>query len=141
MKKISLSDIAPSLRAEAVRQMRAQLVKPGRKVAKQKRSPLEVRFAREIASYAIPQPIEEHQFCNDRKWRFDFAWPGLKIAVEIEGGIHSGGRHTRGAGYMADCEKYNRAAMDGWVVLRYAGSMIPGAAREAAQFVAFKMKA
>ncbi|CAB4152721.1 hypothetical protein UFOVP602_21 [uncultured Caudovirales phage] len=121
--------------------MRAQRVKPGRKAVKQKRSPLEVRFAREIALYAILKPTEEHQFCGDRKWRFDFAFVDLKIAVEIEGGIHNGGAHTRAKGFVEDCEKYNRAALEGWTVLRYAGSMLPGAAREVAEFVASKMRA
>jgi len=80
-------------------------------------------------------------FCNDRKWRFDFAWPAIMLAVEIEGGIYQGGGHTTLSGYTKDCEKYNRAAMDGWTVLRYAGSMLPGAACEVAEFVASKMRA
>lgn len=62
--------------------------------------------------------VEEYRFHPERKWRFDFAWPLHKVALEIEGGIWSGGRHTRGAGYAADCEKYNEAALAGWLVLR-----------------------
>lgn len=54
-----------------------------------------------------------------RRWRFDFAWPGLRVAAECEGGIWTGGRHVRGAGYEADAEKYNAAALLGWVVLRF----------------------
>jgi len=39
--------------------------------------------------------------------------------IEIEGGVWSGGRHTRGLGYAKDCEKYNNAAYDDWAVIRF----------------------
>lgn len=61
----------------------------------------------------------EHRFDASRQWRFDFAWPALKLAIEIEGGVFSGGRHVRGIGYVKDMEKYNAAALQGWLVLRY----------------------
>ena len=61
----------------------------------------------------------ELQFFEGRKWRFDFALETLKVAIEIEGGAFTQGRHTRGAGFIADMEKYNKAAELGWVVLRY----------------------
>lgn len=53
-----------------------------------------------------------------RRWRFDFAWPAHMLAVEVDGGTYSGGRHTRGAGYERDCEKANEAVLRGWRVLR-----------------------
>ena len=64
-------------------------------------------------------PEREYRFHPERKWRFDFAFPDKKLAVEIEGGIFSGGAHTRGAKYIKDCEKYNAAVLMGWRVLRY----------------------
>jgi len=67
----------------------------------------------------LPQPKREYRFHNKRRWRFDFAWPEKKVAVEIEGGIWHGGRHTRGRGFQADCEKYNAASEDGWTVFRF----------------------
>ncbi len=67
----------------------------------------------------LPLPTPEFKFCKDRKWRFDYAWPKFKIAVEQEGGIWIRGRHTRGSGYIKDMEKYNKAVMLGWKVLRY----------------------
>ncbi len=72
----------------------------------------------------FPRPEREYVFHETRKWRFDFAWPQFKIAVECEGGAWTGGRHTRGAGFVADCEKYNAAAMRGWLVFRFTGNMI-----------------
>lgn len=60
----------------------------------------------------------EYRFAAPRRWRFDFAWSAVKLAVEIEGGVWSSGRHTRGAGFEADCEKYAVATVLGWRVLR-----------------------
>lgn len=61
----------------------------------------------------------EFKFCPHRKWRADFLITGTKILVEVEGGIYTGGRHTRGAGYEKDCEKYNWATAHGWQVHRF----------------------
>lgn len=66
----------------------------------------------------LPRPEIEFQFLKTRKWRFDFAWPQRGIALEVEGGIWTGGRHSRGAGMAKDMEKYNTAALRGWMVLR-----------------------
>lgn len=72
-----------------------------------------------LQSEELPPPELEHQFCPGRRWRFDYAWPALKFAVECEGGAWSQGRHTRGKGYIADMEKYNEAQLLGWLVLRF----------------------
>lgn len=72
----------------------------------------------------IPPPELEHRFHPPRRWRFDLAWPDQKLAVEVEGGVWLGGRHTRPAGFEADCEKYNQAALDGWQVLRVTNHMV-----------------
>lgn len=72
-----------------------------------------------------------HKYSHERDWRFDFAWPAQRIAVEVEGGTWQGGRHTRGRGYEDDCEKYNRAAELGWRVFRFTeGMLLDGRARE-----------
>jgi very-short-patch-repair endonuclease len=54
-----------------------------------------------------------------RAWKFDLALPDLRVAVEYEGGTHSGGRHTSPLGYADDCEEYNQAVLQGWRVLRF----------------------
>jgi very-short-patch-repair endonuclease len=65
----------------------------------------------------------EVKFHQLRKWQFDFVLgqdgEPLHIAVEIEGGIWAAGRHTRGAGYQKDLDKYNAATIRGWRVLRF----------------------
>lgn len=73
-----------------------------------------------------------HAYDKGRRWRFDFAWPDRMVAVECEGGTWSGGRHTTGAGFEKDTEKYTEAALRGWVVLRFTQRQIhDGAALEA----------
>lgn len=72
----------------------------------------------------VPRPIREHRFHPGRKFRFDLAWPEAKVYVEVEGGVFVGGRHTRGPGYRRDCEKYNLAALMGWVGLRFTTDML-----------------
>lgn len=59
-----------------------------------------------------------------KNWRFDFAFIDQKIAVEIEGGAWTGGRHTRGKGFSEDLIKYDAAVNLGWFVYRCDGSMI-----------------
>jgi hypothetical protein len=61
---------------------------------------------------------KEYKFC-DRGWRFDWAFPFLKIAVEFEGGIFMNkSGHTNVNGYNRDTEKYNKAQILGWRVIR-----------------------
>lgn len=62
--------------------------------------------------------MPEYRFHSVRRWRFDYAWPDLHIALEVEGGVWTAGRHTRGSGFVKDMEKYNEAAIAGWTVLR-----------------------
>ena len=57
-------------------------------------------------------------------WRFDFAWPDLKLAAECEGGAWAGGRHTRGSGFAGDLRKYDAAMRLGWTVYRCDGGLI-----------------
>lgn len=66
----------------------------------------------------------EHRFHPTRGWRLDCAFIAQRVAVEIEGGVWTNGRHTRGYGFIEDCNKYNAASELGWIVLRYAATEI-----------------
>lgn len=66
----------------------------------------------------IPKPETEYRFHPKRKWRFDYCWPENKLALEVEGGVWTGGRHTRGSGFVKDIEKYNSACELGYRVIR-----------------------
>ena len=81
-------------------------------------------FSKIIVAAGLPEPVEEFRFDPVRKWRFDYAWPERMLALEIEGGTWTGGRHVRGKGYERDCEKYNAAALLGWKVLRVTTAMM-----------------
>lgn len=77
------------------------------------------KFRLLCATSGLPLPEVEHRFAApERRWRFDYAWVEEKVALEVEGGVWSGGRHTRGSGYLLDMEKYNNAALRGWTLLR-----------------------
>lgn len=82
-------------------------------------SDLEAALLFYIRSVGLPEPVPEYRFDQVRKYRFDFAWPELKVACEVEGGTFQGGRHTRGLGYHNDCKKYNLATEQGWRVFRF----------------------
>ena len=62
---------------------------------------------------------KEYGFDPERKWRADIAIVGKKVILEIHGGVWSGGRHTRGGGFLDDREKMNRAQELGWITLEY----------------------
>ena len=81
----------------------------------------------------------EFRFHPERKWRFDYLITSRLTqmclqpcyALEIEGGIWIGGRHTSGAGYSKDLEKYREAAIRGYCVLRFSvQEVLEGTARE-----------
>ena len=69
--------------------------------------------------HGLKEPEREFKFHPKRRWRFDFAFPLEKIAIEVQGGIFmkkSG--HNSGIGILQDYEKYNNAVISGWRVLQ-----------------------
>lgn len=71
-----------------------------------------------------PELEAEYRFDLTRRWRFDFAHVDSRVAVEIDGGTHSQGRHTRHEGFRGDCEKKNAATLQGWRVFTLTSDMI-----------------
>ena len=68
--------------------------------------------------------VKEFKFHKKRRWRIDYYLPQYRVGVEIEGGVWIQGRHTRGQGFINDCEKYNQAQIGGIRVLRYSADTI-----------------
>lgn len=90
-----------------------------------RREGLELRMLLALrAAKLVDGMTREHRFHPTRAWRFDFAWPAARLALEVEGGTRSGGRHTTGTGFEADAQKYNEAALLGWTVLRVTGAQV-----------------
>lgn len=93
----------------------------------------------------LPRPVANYRFAPDREWKFDRAWPEYLVAAELEGGVYGrrivchncgtivrtitsrgAGAEVRAAGwhghqsrFIADREKYNVAALNGWLLLRF----------------------
>lgn len=82
------------------------------------------QLARLCRLCGLPEPVREHRFLPDRKFRFDLAWPEEKLAVEIHGGRWIYGRHQRPLGFQRDVEKHNLALLSGWRVLIVLPEMI-----------------
>jgi hypothetical protein len=74
-------------------------------------------FSTLCVAAGLPLPIAEFRFAPPRRWRFDFAFLGEKLALEVQGGIFTQGRHTRGPALLKEFEKLNAAAALGWRVL------------------------
>lgn len=94
---------APTVSRHSVK--RSKVVPPG------------VLFMASCMAAHIDVPTPEFRFHPKRRWRFDFAWPDHKVALEVQGGIFTQGRHTRGAALEKEHEKLNSAAILGWRVL------------------------
>ena len=92
---------------------------PGHEVVNE----FEEKLARELKALNI-EFEREFKFHQKRKWRADFHLINKMILVEVEGGIWSGGRHTRGNGYLGDMEKYNAATMLGYQVIRFSTAQV-----------------
>lgn len=85
---------------------------------------LEEALAIQMTAARLPEWEIQYRFAKPRRWALDFAWPVLKLAVEVEGAIWAGGRHTRGSGFQKDVEKYNELAILGWSLLRVTSPML-----------------
>ena len=88
------------------------------------KSDLEAALEFTLRAASVPPPIPEWKFALPRQWRFDYAWPDRKVAVEVDGGTWVHGRHSRATGQEKDMEKNNAAAIAGWLVIHVTGAMI-----------------
>lgn len=70
------------------------------------------------AIQGLPRPEPEYRILADRKFRWDWAWPAAKVAIEQQGGVWTRGAHGRGTGIVRDYEKMNLAVVAGWRVLQ-----------------------
>jgi len=95
-----------------------------RELAKAIRESLTRLFLAHWQRNELPELQTEYHFHPHRLWRFDYALPDHKIAIEIDGGTRQQGRHNRAEGYAKDAEKINAATGLGWRVFRFSDVMI-----------------
>jgi hypothetical protein len=63
--------------------------------------------------------VREYKFHPSRRWKFDYAIPDKKLAIEYNGIFSNKSRHLTVTGYSGDMEKINQAQLLGWRVLQY----------------------
>jgi len=93
-------------------------------------SDAEEMFAFQLRAVGITHE-REVRFAPPRRWRADFlihTRHGSGLLVEVDGGTWSGGRHTTGAGFAADCAKLNEATLLGYRILRVTPAMVDSGA-------------
>lgn len=71
-------------------------------------------FLRLLDARGLPAPVPEYRFHKTRRWRADFCWPDQKVILELQGGIWTQGRHTRGKALLGEWQKLNTAAGMGY---------------------------
>jgi very-short-patch-repair endonuclease len=122
--KFSMHDIERLQKEKKIRGYNAPekiVVKAGGRNAGQQRSAAKEWLAWNLPYWCNERAVTletEFGFHPARKWRFDYAIPSLKIAIEYEGIFADKSRHTTFKGYNADADKYNTAAVMGWRVIR-----------------------
>jgi len=82
-------------------------------------SRLASQFERLWKLHGGPALTKEVKFHPTRRWRWDFCNPRAMAAIEINGGVFVGGRHSRGMGQGRDAEKGRLAAYSGWSVIHF----------------------
>jgi len=74
--------------------------------------------------FGADRVVAEYRFHPVRMWRFDYAVPEIRLAVEYHGHagfVGKGGAsgHSSIKGLTNDCEKTNKAIASGWRVLAF----------------------
>ena len=85
-------------------------------------SRLASQFERLWALHKGPALTKEVTFYPGRRFRFDYAHKainGFKAAIELDGGVFTGGRHSGGMGQVRYAEKGRLAAYSGWNVIHF----------------------
>lgn len=95
-----------------------------------------VPFPALCRALGLPEPVPEYRFALPRRWRIDWAWPDARLGLEVDGGVWTRGRHTRGSGWVKDSEKLNTAAIMGWRMLRCTPQQLPGMVTTVAEALA-----
>ena len=122
MAKLNLTNIALSASIIYLENQRNQKIKQMAKIKLPAKKPIGVQHIELVLRSMGVKFVNEFQFIQERKFRFDIAIPERKIAIEYEGLTTKNNKksgHTTNVGYSQDCEKYNYAVCNGWKLLRF----------------------
>jgi hypothetical protein len=116
--RVKLSDLPAGIRAKLSKRVRIPMTAAQKAINAESKAFRHRLFLQMLTSAKLPHPVAEFVFHPTRKWAFDYCWPDVKVALEIEGGAFIEGRHTRGVGFIRDMQKYSEAAIRGWCLIR-----------------------
>ena len=87
-------------------------------------SDLELDLLFQLKAVGLPAPMRQVQCIPGRRFRFDFAYSGKGLAIEVNGGTWARQGHSTGRGIARDYEKLNLATLAGWRVLLFTGDSV-----------------
>lgn len=91
-----------------------------------RRKPYKLTQAQELLKTHLKElgwdSVLEYTFC-ERRWRFDVYIPDLRVGIELDGGMWSGG-HARGSALEDEYEKSNSAQLKGFRILRFTNRQV-----------------
>ncbi len=70
------------------------------------------------SAHGLLPPGRNNYYLPNSKLEFDFSWKSLKLAIEIQGGLHGRGGHTTAVGIKRDMKKVDLAQVNGWILLQ-----------------------
>lgn len=79
----------------------------------------EMIFMAALESVGLPRPIKEVVMIKGRRYRVDYAWPDIRLGVEIQGGVFTRGAHGSVYGILQGYKKANDAAANGWSLMYF----------------------
>ena len=99
------------------------------------------QFERLWKLHGGPALTKEVKFHPTRRWRWDFCNSRAMAAIEINGGVFVGGRHSRGMGQVNDAEKLREGTYLGWNCLTFTSRCLSSAnIRRAIDWVMARIK-
>ncbi len=96
-------------------------------VSKKTKTDLEAEMAFNLKAAGLGGFVTECPFkgiTGTRRYRFDLCYEAEKVAVEVQGGVFSGGRHVTGKGFSDERSKSAQAQILGWAYIEVTPAMI-----------------
>jgi len=73
---------------------------------------------------SLPQLETQFRPLLSRRFRIDFAYPSIRLGIEVDGGIWNRGAHIRPAGRESDMLRDATLMLNGWTIMRFSSKHI-----------------